>query len=103
VSDAGRRLAARVTQLVIDGHADAWIAARLSDGGDDGVVYESRRDAVSHQLHESQCAYVKLPWDGMSERAAMTFLDFNRRCHDAGFRMTDPDIEPIMPSERERL
>ncbi len=74
-----------------------WVAIRLADGGSDGVVYDSRRDAIRHQLHERQCAYVRIPLDDMSPRSAQTFLDFTRQCYDAGIPMADPEFEMHTP------
>ena len=67
-----------------------WAAIRLSDGGSDNVVYDSKADAVRHQLHEQQCAYVMIPADGMSPQNAEIFLEFNRKLRDNGMRMSDP-------------
>ena len=68
-----------------------WVAVRLSDGGTDGVLYDTRRDAVRHQLDEMQCAYVCIPPTQMSVCAAEVFLAFHRKAYAAGFRLTDPD------------
>jgi hypothetical protein len=38
-----------------------WVAIRLSDGGSDGEVYETRQDAIDHQLHETLCALRLVP------------------------------------------
>lgn len=70
-----------------------WVAFRLSDGGSDGVLYDSKRDAVRHQFHEYQCAYVRIIRDQMSVCEAHTFLEVSRRAYDAGFRLTDPDAK----------
>jgi hypothetical protein len=78
---------------------ESWIAIRLSDGGSDGVLYPFKHIAVRHQLHEQQCAYIKIPIGGVSPREAEVFLRFNRMLYDNGFRVADPDkdIEVIMP------
>lgn len=68
-----------------------WVAIRLSDGGSDGVLYAARRDAVRHQLDESQCAYVCVPPTQMSVCSAEAFLAFHRKAYASGFRLTDPD------------
>jgi hypothetical protein len=82
---------------------NSWVAIRLSDGGTDGILYDRKAQAVRHQLHEYQCAYVFVPPDGMSPRAAETFLRFHRHLYDSGFRLADPDkdLEVIMPNRRE--
>jgi len=69
------------------------VAIRLSDGGSDGVLYDSKRDAVRHQLDEFLCAYVHLRnlVGGASPREMEIFLKWNRDAYDAGFRLPDPD------------
>lgn len=100
-SDAAKRCSDAVnTHLAALGPfgvSNKWVAIRLSDGGSDGVIYDTRRDAVNHQLHEQQCAYVCMAPDGMSAKEAESFLRYNRTIYDAGYRMPDPDREPIMP------
>ena len=71
-----------------------WAAIRLSDGGSDGVLYDTRADAVSHQLHEKHCCYVMIPPDGMSPQEADVYLEFNRAAYDAGWSMSDPE-QPV--------
>lgn len=90
-SDAARRCSDIVRQAIVDKHAGKWFAVRLSDGGSDGVPYDTKGDAVNHQLHEQQCAYVKIPVDDMTPRAADLFLRVNRQLYDAGMRLADPE------------
>lgn len=79
-----------------------WLAVKLSDGSSDGVVYDHRRDAVKHQLHESQCAYIKIHPQGMTAEEAEGILRFFRFAYDNGFRVTDPEgPEIILPSTTE--
>ena len=98
-SDAAKRCSDIVTMHIAAGQAGRWCAIRLSDGGSDGVVYDTRSDAIRHQLHETLCAYVQIPRDSMPPEHAERFLAFHRKCYDAGFRLSDPDDrrEPIMP------
>lgn len=91
-----------INLAVRNGYAEGrfWMAIRLSDGGSDEVAYATKKDAIKHQLHERQCAYVRLTPDGMSPKAAYSFLKINRALYDAGFRITDPDDArrgPILP------
>ncbi len=81
----------------------SWVAIRLSDGGTDGILYDRKAQAVRHQLHEYQCAYVYIPPDGMNPRAAEVFLRFHRYLYDSGFRLADPDkdLEVVMPNRSE--
>lgn len=82
----------------------SWVAIRLSDGGSDGVLYDSKRDAVRHQSDEFLCAYISLrncP-NGVSKLEAERFLAYTRATYDAGMRLPDPDDptggrEPFMP------
>lgn len=70
-----------------------WVAIRLSDGGSDGVLYDSKPDAIRHQLHEQMCAYISFRnlLNGITEEEAKTFLDFTRSAYDAGMRLPDPE------------
>lgn len=96
-SDAARRCADIVTLATLAGHTGEWVAIRLSDGGSDGVHYPSKGVAARHQLHESQCTYVKVPPDGLTPRLAEVLLTFYRRAYDAGFRQSDPDAQMSIP------
>lgn len=72
---------------------NSWVAIRLSDGGSDGTLYESKRHAVRHQADEFVCAYISLrncP-NGVSPLEAERFLAFTRGAYDAGMRLPDPD------------
>lgn len=96
-SDAARRCADIINQFVStmswDEVKHKWVAIRLSDGGFDGTLYDSKRDAVRHQTDEFKCAYIafrNLPM-GATAKEAEIFLDYNRRAYDAGFRLPDPD------------
>lgn len=104
-SDAARRCSDAIRLHIIAGEGGKWAAIRLSDGGSDGIAYDTRAEAVRHQLHETQCAYVHIPWDDMSPAAAERFLAMNREFYDAGFRMTDPDapVSPVIPQQIGRL
>src|SRR5713101_1820363 len=95
--DAGKR-ASDIVNLHLaftkwDELKNKWIAFRLSDGGSDGVLYDTKQDAVKHQLHEMACAYVC--YRGLAGGSTATemgiFLQFSRDAYDAGFRLPDPD------------
>lgn len=99
-SDAARRCADLINLHLLadrEGNVGRWVAIRLSDGGSDNVVYDERADAIRHQLHESQCAYIFITPDGISFREAEIFLEYNRRLYDAGMRMPDPGRSSPMP------
>lgn len=97
LNDCAKR-ASDIVNIILVAHPydqirDSFIAIRLSDGGYDGVIYESRREAVTHQLHEQQCAYLGFRnlANGATPRDMALFLDFNRKAYEAGYRLTDPD------------
>jgi hypothetical protein len=96
--DAGKNCADAVNLAVLLGGTNRWIAVRLSDGKTDGSIYDTKSDAIRHQLHEYQCAYVKVPLDGMSIDHGERFLEVNRKLYDNGMRIADPDHAPIMPN-----
>jgi hypothetical protein len=103
--DLGKRASDTINLHVIGGNAGKWVALRLSDGGSDGIPYDTRRDAIRHQLHEQLCCYVKVPPDGMPANDAMRFILVNRALYAAGFRLADPDDErePIYPMNDEEI
>lgn len=93
VTDAGRRLSEAVNIALLGqgpGAAGRWVAARLIDGVSDGVLYDTKQDAVRHQLHEQLCCYVMITPDGMSPKDATRYLQINRQLYDAGMRLSDP-------------
>jgi hypothetical protein len=88
-----------------------WVALRLSDGGSDGTLYDSKRDAIRHQAHEQMCAYFSYrgaPEGFANVKDAAVWLEFHRHAYDNGFRLADPDDpgggpELIMPTAEEQL
>ena len=102
-SDESRRLTdAHNLALAVHGKSaiGRFIACRMSDGSSDGTLYDTRTDAVRHQLHEQQCAYVCVQDAPMSYREGSGYLNYVRAVYDAGFRMPDPangggEIEPV--------
>lgn len=73
-----------------------WVAIRLSDGGSDMNLYDTKEAAVRFQLDEFQCGYVCIPPNGMSVDDAQRWLDVTRRMRDAGVRIADPDKHVVM-------
>jgi hypothetical protein len=97
-TDAFKRMADEITFQSVVGSAGKWAAIRLQDGGSDHVAYDSRSDAVSHQLNPEYCTYILVPPGGMEPREAIAVLSFWRQAYDAGFRAVDPrDDIPSMP------
>lgn len=83
----------------VGGH---WVAIRLSDGGSDGVLYDSKADATRGQLHERQCAYICLPPYGqMSIGEVHRYLELNEMIYDQGGRLSDVGTH-IVPSAFDR-
>lgn len=69
-----------------------WFAVRLSDGSTDGQLYDTRREAITHQHHnENWYAYCYLQPCEMTVCMAESFLYVHRLAYDNGFRMADPD------------
>ena len=103
-SSAAWRFSEAATQGLVDGKVGRWIAARLSDGSTDGVYYDSRAEAVSHQLHESLCCYVIITPNGMNPQQAESILKFYRYAYNNGFRITDPQAPDfILPTTNEDM
>lgn len=95
-SDAARRISDVVNMHLVadpDGARGKWAAFRMDDGGSDGVLYDKKRDAIKHQLHEQLCCYLVIPPSGMSPRQAENFLKFTRALYDNGMRLIDPDSD----------
>jgi hypothetical protein len=75
--DKGQRCSDLVRQHLLDDPETAqvsWVAIRLSDGGSDGVLYPAKELAVAYQLHETQCAYMRILPGGIPPREATSFL-----------------------------
>lgn len=74
-----------------------WVAIRLSDGGSDGQIYDSKQDAVRHQAYEQQCMYVAfgsmLAAGGSNARELAIMIAFHRDAYKRGFRLVDPDLK----------
>jgi hypothetical protein len=66
-----------------------WIAIRLSDGGSDNTVYDSREDAIHHQLFPTQCGYLPVPFERISEYVCDTLLWYWEKMYDAGHKPLD--------------
>ena len=72
------------------GSIGRWFAAALADGRSDNVLYDTRRDCVSHQRHnETFYCYVQIIPGDMNHCQAETFLLTHRKLYDAGIKLTD--------------
>lgn len=96
-SEAAHRCSDIVRMHIMAGARDRWVAIRLSDGGTDGATYDSRSDAIRHQLHETQCAYLLIPWDDLAPRSAETYLRHVRDLYGRGIPLSHPTIQPMRP------
>lgn len=115
VTDAAKRAYDIVRGYVhfveYDERIRSWVALRLEDGGSDGALYDSKREAVRHQAWEQQCAYFSYrgaPNGFVTPKDAAIWLEYHRQAYLAGFRLVDPDDvhggrDLIMPLTNEQL
>lgn len=99
--DPAKRCSSIVTMHAIAGGAGRWCAIRLSDGGSDNVLYDTRADAIKHQLYEEYCCYVCVQPGGMTVNDAREWMTFNRALYDAGWHLADPGRAAITPVRME--
>jgi hypothetical protein len=104
-SDEARRMADEINfHISVEGNGAfyRWVAIRLSDGGSDHALYDTRAHAVTHQLTPDWCCYVQISPSGSCPRDCEPVLRFARWAHRNGYRVTDPaDPQPIAPIRRE--
>lgn len=104
ITDAARRCAEQVTLHVLAGATGRWCAVRMSDGGSDGIAYDTRDQAIRHQLHVHQCVYVVVPLLPMAEAEAQAYLDMWRDLYDQGVRLGhEGDKDPMVPIRMENM
>lgn len=81
--------------------AGRFVAIRLADGGSDGVVYNTRAEAITAQRNSpSRCGYFQIPFETWTPRVCDSLLWYVRACYDAGNR-EDPAHQLIMPTRVE--
>ena len=94
-TDAARRLSDTVAMHLVATNGGArgmWVAAKLSDGSGDNVLYDTKRDAVRHQHgREDEHVFVNIPPPGMNLCEAESWLHTHRLLAEAGWRLADPD------------
>lgn len=106
--DAAKRMADTIAlhQTVLSRDeilAGRFVAIRLADGGSDGVAYETRAEAITHQANSpSRCAYFRIPLDRWRPQTCDVLLWYVRCGYDSGVR-EDPAAALIIPSNREEL
>lgn len=64
-----------------------WCAFRLSDGGSDNVLYDTREQAIQYQLHPTQCCYIVIPPTGFTLKELREFIKLSRTLYDKGARI----------------
>jgi hypothetical protein len=102
ISDAAKRMADIINGLVsftpVWDLRTKWIAVRLSDGGTDGVLYDSRDDAIRHQIDERFCAYVCMASmvQGAKPLDCAIYLEFHRQAYDANMRLHEPEAPQLI-------
>lgn len=96
--DAGKRMSDTINLHLTFGKREdlieKWLAFSLADGSSDNTLYDSKRDAVRHQMHEMQCHYASfraLSPGGVRPYDCTVVLQFTRDAYKAGFRLPDPD------------
>jgi hypothetical protein len=93
----GKRASDIVTLAVLAGDVGRWVALRLSDGGYDGTVYDTREDALSHQFGANATTAVLIPPDGMTVDEARRVIGYWRALYAAHVR-DDPEVNmPLIP------
>jgi len=69
-----------------------WFAPAIADGRSDNVLYDTRRDAVTHQHHnELYYCYVQIGPHDMNACQAESFIQTHRKLYQAGIKLTDRD------------
>lgn len=93
--DAAKRIADQYNLHRIGAEYDSigrWIAARLTDGTSDGVLYDTKADAVRHQHHdENYYTFIRINPTSMNACEAAVMLKTARTLYDNGLRLADPN------------
>jgi hypothetical protein len=77
-----------------------YVAIRLEDGrSPDGVLYDTRADAVRHQRNDPWCFYVKVNPGGIRPREAWVVLGYARQAKQSGVIFAEE--EAIVPHRLE--
>lgn len=104
-SDAALRMSDILNAAVLTpGATGRVIAIRLHDGGSDGVLYDTRADAIRHQKgNEALCDYVVIKPTAYHPSDCQGRLDFTRALYDRGWRWDAGAPAVIMPVRAEDL
>lgn len=77
-----------------DHHIGKWLAVSLAEGKSDGVIYDSKYDAVTHQSQdEKYYAYIQIQPTSMSPCAAEAVLNWQRQLYDAQLKQADRSMK----------
>jgi hypothetical protein len=102
VTDAGKRMSdiinAKVAFTPWDQLVHSWMAFKLENGDSDGTLYDTRTDAVNHQLDEKLCAYffMRQAQGGVNPTDCQLFLNVHRQIYDSGGRMAESPQDVLM-------
>lgn len=72
-----------------------YVAIRLDNGGPakpDNPLYDSRADATRHNIHNTEVCFVKVGYETMSLREAITYLQMNRMARKRGVIFTEEEV-----------
>lgn len=73
-----------------------YVAIRLEDGkSPDNALYDTRADAVRHNIHDPWCFYVKVNPGGIGPNEAWVVLGYARQAKESG--VVFQNEEPIVP------
>jgi hypothetical protein len=101
VTDAARRMSDQINaRLVFTPHWEihnCYMAFKLADGDTDGVLYESKQDAIRHCPDERWYAFFcfRSAMGGVNPKDCQIFLDVHRHAYSVpGGHLSDPDGRP---------
>ena len=95
-TDAAKRMHETINIMHIartwDELKHGWMAFKLADGTTDNILYDTRADAIKHQLSEQTCLYLAMrtTLGGVPLVDCQLLIDIHRQVYDAGGRMSDP-------------
>lgn len=97
ITDAARRMSDQINgQIVFNNVWDLrtkWMRFALQDGWTDGVLYDTKRDAVRHCINEKYFCFFcfRNAMGGVEPFGCQIFLDVARHQYDIGNPLADPD------------
>lgn len=97
ITDAAKRMCDHINAKVVftpwDQLVNGFMAFNLGDGHSDGVLYDSKADAVRH-TDEKRNAYwcFRQGLAGVTPKDCQLFLDVHRHAYNSGVPMAEPDV-----------